>query len=118
MLRRYYDEAMRTYDETEQRRSHRYRRYLADPAQDARRRALDVMVNGDGSQYVLAHVLALQTEMDNRSTTWELDARFRAQVASQRAALITLIRWVYSEAQVAHPWDEARVRLVRTPCRR
>lgn len=45
-------------------------------------------------------------QLDNAAMNWELKAEYRAHLCSQRAALLEILRWAYSEAKVPHPFDE------------
>lgn len=37
---------------------------------------------------------------------WELNERYRAHLLAQESAFLELLRYLYTEAQVPHPFDE------------
>jgi hypothetical protein len=80
---------------------------MADVDERERRRALEILVSSDGWKEVLRHVLEKQILLDAQNMSWELTPEMRAHASSQRFGLMQLVKWVYREAQVPHPWDEA-----------
>lgn len=71
-----------------------------------RQRELEILVTSAGWEIFLQQLASRIMQLDSAALNFELNADYRSHLNSQRAMLLEILRWVYHEAQVAHPFDE------------